>query len=43
MKAASPLYGLVAEFADDKALVDAARRARAAGYRNVDAYAPFSA
>lgn len=42
MKAASPLYGLVAEFADDKALVDAARRARAAGYRNVDAYAPFS-
>jgi hypothetical protein len=42
VKAASPLYGLVAEFADDKALVDAARRARAAGYRNVDAYAPFS-
>jgi hypothetical protein len=32
----------VAEFADEKALVDAARRARAAGYRNVDAYAPFS-
>ena len=42
MKAASPVYGLVAEFADDKALVDAARRAHAAGYRKVDAYAPFS-
>jgi hypothetical protein len=42
VKAGSAVYGLVAEFADDKALVDAARRARAAGYRNVDAYAPFS-
>jgi hypothetical protein len=42
VKAAPPVYGLVAEFGDDKALVDAARSARAAGYRNVDAYAPFS-
>jgi len=42
VKPGSPVYGLVAEFADDKALVDAARRAHAAGYRKVDAYAPFS-
>ena len=42
MKAGARVYGLIAEFADDKALVDAARRARAAGYRRVDAYAPFS-
>ena len=42
MKAASPVYGLVAEFASDRLLVDAARRARGAGYRCIDAYAPFS-
>jgi len=42
MKAASPVYGLVAEFASDRLLVDAARRARSAGYRCIDAYAPFS-
>ena len=42
MTAGAQLYGIVAEFADGKTLVDAARRARAAGYRNVDAYAPFS-
>ncbi|MEP7097281.1 MAG: DUF3341 domain-containing protein [Dokdonella sp.] len=37
-----PAYGLIAEFADDRALVDAAKRAHAEGYRNIDAYAPFS-
>ena len=39
---AAPIYGLIAEFATDAALVDAARRATAEGYRDVDAYAPFS-
>ena len=42
MKTTAPVYGLIAEFADERALVDAARRARAEGYRNIDAYAPFS-
>lgn len=42
MKSVSPMYGLIAEFKDDQALVDAAKRARADGYRNIDAYAPFS-
>lgn len=37
----SPIYGVVAEFADPDQLVDAATRARAAGYRRMDAYTPF--
>jgi hypothetical protein len=37
----TPIYGLMAEFTDPQALVDAARRARDAGYRKVDAYTPF--
>lgn len=37
----SRIYGLVAEFATADALVAAARDARAAGYRKMDAYAPF--
>lgn len=36
------VYGLLAEFADAETLVDATARATAAGYRSVDAYAPFS-
>lgn len=36
-----PLYGVMAEFADPTALVAAARRARAEGYRKIDAYSPF--
>jgi hypothetical protein len=38
----APIYGLLAEFEDADRLVDAAARTTAAGYRNVDAYAPFS-
>ncbi len=35
------LYGLVAEFDDPTTLVQAARSTREAGYRRMDAYAPF--
>ena len=35
------LYGLVAEFATPDALLEAARGARRAGYRYVEAYTPF--
>ena len=35
------IYGLLAEFSDPEALVDAAKRARDAGYRAMDAYTPF--
>lgn len=35
------LYGLMAEFASAQELVDAARRATAAGYTKLDAYTPF--
>jgi hypothetical protein len=34
-------YGLLAEFETPEALVAAARRARAAGYRALDAFTPF--
>ena len=37
------LHGAVAEFPSVAALAEAARRTRAAGYRCVDAYAPFPA
>ena len=37
----SSLYGLVAEFSDPEQIVAAARKARAAGYRIMDAYTPF--
>jgi hypothetical protein len=36
-----PLYGLMAEFASAQELVEAATAARSAGYRRMDAYAPF--
>jgi hypothetical protein len=36
-----PLFGLLAEFGSAKGLLEAAERARAAGYRRMDAYAPF--
>ena len=41
MDAQKPLYGLMAEFGDPTTLVNAARRARAEGYRRMDAYSPF--
>lgn len=37
-----PLYGLLAEFPDGDALLDAARAARDHGYARVEAYAPFA-
>ena len=37
----APIYGLLAEFADPEALLEGVRRARAAGYRKMDAYTPF--
>lgn len=36
-----PIYGLMAEFENPQDLVNAARRARAEGYRKMDAYTPF--
>ncbi|HWP59564.1 MAG TPA: DUF3341 domain-containing protein [Candidatus Acidoferrales bacterium] len=36
-----PIYGLMAEFENPNDLVAAARAARAAGYRKMDAYTPF--
>jgi hypothetical protein len=35
------IYGLMGEFQDPAALLAAARRAREAGYRRMDAYSPF--
>jgi hypothetical protein len=37
----SALYGLMAEFASADALLAAAKRAREAGYRRIEAYSPF--
>ena len=35
------IYGLMAEFATSEALVEASQKAYDAGYRNMDAFAPF--
>ncbi|HEV8336637.1 MAG TPA: DUF3341 domain-containing protein [Candidatus Polarisedimenticolia bacterium] len=40
-RAETPLYGLMAEFADATSIVAAARRAHAEGYRRIDGYSPF--
>ena len=37
----APLYGVIAEFESPAALIEAARQARAAGYRKMDAYTPY--
>ena len=36
-----PIYGVMAEFDNPTALVNAARAAREKGYRRLDAYSPF--
>src|SRR5215471_16978925 len=36
-----PIYGMIAEFDNPTALVNATRQAREAGYRKLDAYSPF--
>jgi hypothetical protein len=41
MKPTPPIYGLLAEFSTPAALLDAARRAHAEGYRQIDAFSPF--
>jgi hypothetical protein len=37
----TPVYGLMAEFANPTDIVEAARRTHEAGYRKIDAYSPF--
>ena len=41
MSREAPVYGLLAEFEDPGELIHAVRRARASGYRKMDAYTPF--
>jgi Protein of unknown function (DUF3341) len=41
MKATSVLYGFMAEFADPESLKECIRRAKAEGFRRIDAYTPF--
>ena len=41
MKSTHAVHGLMAEFEEPQALVDATRRAHAEGYRRMDAYSPF--
>lgn len=35
------LYGILAEYREEEALLEAARRAHGAGYRQIDAFTPF--
>jgi hypothetical protein len=41
MSPSPSVYGLLAEFADAQALLDAAQKTNEAGYRRIDAYSPF--
>lgn len=41
MESDSNLYGLIAEFKTPEALLEAARQAHQAGYREMDAYSPY--
>ena len=41
MNRGEPIYGLVAGFLEQEALLEAAARAHACGYRCMDAYSPF--
>jgi hypothetical protein len=41
MSTETKLYGLMAEFDEPEPLLEAAERARAAGYREMDAYSPM--
>jgi len=41
MKIKTPIYGMMAEYPDPEALLEAARRAYERGYRRMDAYSPM--
>lgn len=41
MRPKTPTYGMMAEFADARSLVEATRRAQESGYTKYDAYTPF--
>jgi Protein of unknown function (DUF3341) len=38
----TPIHGIMAEFVTPEQILDAARRARVAGYVNMDAYTPYA-
>ena len=41
MKPKTPIYGLMVEFLTAQEILAATRRARQAGYRQMDAYTPY--
>jgi hypothetical protein len=41
LKVPAPLYGLLAEFRSPHEVVEAAKRAKEAGYRHLDGYSPY--
>jgi hypothetical protein len=42
MRPRTPIYGVLAEFETAEEILAAARRARQAGYRDIDAYTPYA-